>query len=420
MKPTLDTLLIVDDMLDNVEVLHDFLKGKGFRILVACSGEDAIETAEYALPNLILLDVMMPDIDGFTVCQRLKLQPSTQEIPIIFMTALADTVDKVKGFSLGAADYITKPFQIEEVLARVNAHLSLHRLRQQLEERNHHLQQTQNELTTRNQQLQREIEIRKKTEASLQQANNTLAERTSELEQRNLELDAFAHTVAHDLKNPLNAIIGATDLLMQDSGELTQARPDKINKLQWINMAGRQAISIIDALLLLAGVSRYSKLQVETLNMADIVEEVIQQRLATELQERQGQIRLPTEWPPVSGYRPWIVEVWVNYLSNGLKYGGQPPLLELGATVEPNDKVRYWVRDNGQGLTTEEQAQLFTPFKRLHQQRGEGHGLGLSIVRQIIEKLGGEVGVNSKEGEGSVFYFTLFSPYGKTKSSQTI
>ncbi|OQW93672.1 MAG: hybrid sensor histidine kinase/response regulator, partial [Beggiatoa sp. IS2] len=91
MKPTLDTLLIVDDMLDNVEVLHDFLKGKGFRILVACSGEDAIETAEYALPNLILLDVMMPDIDGFTVCQHLKSQTITQEIPIIFMTALADT-----------------------------------------------------------------------------------------------------------------------------------------------------------------------------------------------------------------------------------------------------------------------------------------------------------------------------------------
>jgi signal transduction histidine kinase len=410
MKPNLDTLLIVDDMLDNVEVLHDFLKGKGFRILVACSGEDAIETAEYALPNLILLDVMMPDIDGFTVCQRLKSQTITREIPIIFMTALADTVDKVKGFSLGAADYITKPFQIEEVLARVNAHLSLHKLQRQLEERNQHLQQAQTELASRNHQLQQEIEIRKEAESLLQRTNHTLGERTNELEQRNLELDAFAHTVAHDLKNPLNAIMGSAELLMQDLTKISPVHSEQLKKLHWINTAGRQAINIIDALLLLAGVSRYPKLQTETLEMSSIVDEVIQQRLLGELQERQGQIQLPDSWPLVLGYRPWIVEVWMNYLSNGLKYGGQPPHLEIGATVEENHRVRYWVRDNGQGLTVEEQAQLFAPFKRLHQQRAEGHGLGLSIVRQIIEKLGGEVGVKSSRNEGSVFYFTLPAP----------
>ncbi len=410
MKPNLDTLLIVDDMLDNVEVLHDFLKGKGFRILVACSGEDAIETAEYALPNLILLDVMMPDIDGFTVCQRLKSQTITREIPIIFMTALADTVDKVKGFSLGAADYITKPFQIEEVLARVNAHLSIHKLQRQLEERNQHLQQTQNELAARNHQLQQEIEIRKEAESLLQRTNHTLGERTNELEQRNLELDAFAHTVAHDLKNPLNAIMGSAELLMQDLTKISPVHPEQLKKLHWINTAGRQAINIIDALLLLAGVSRYPKLQTETLEMSSIVDEVIQQRLLGELQERQGQIQLPDSWPLVLGYRPWIIEVWVNYLSNALKYGGQPPHLEIGATMEENHRVRYWVRDNGQGLTAEEQAQLFAPFKRLHQQRAEGHGLGLSIVRQIIEKLGGEVGVKSKRNEGSIFYFTLPAP----------
>jgi len=128
------TLLIVDDITANISVLSNFLQESGFRVLITQNGKRAIQKAEYAHPDLILLDVMMPVMDGFEACQILKSQESTQDIPIIFMTALADTVDKVKGFELGAADYITKPFQHEEVLARVNAHIRLRRLQQQLEE----------------------------------------------------------------------------------------------------------------------------------------------------------------------------------------------------------------------------------------------------------------------------------------------
>ncbi len=107
------------------------------------------------------------------------------------------------------------------------------------------------------------------------------------------------------------------------------------------------------------------------------------------------------------GYAPWIEEVWANYLSNGLKYGGQPPLLEIGADRQDDGNIRFWVRDNGPGLTEEAIARLFTPFTRLHKDRAEGHGLGLSIVQQIVEKLGGEVGVENAESQGSLFYFTL-------------
>lgn len=151
-----DVLLIVDDMPANISVLSDFLEEKGFEILIAQNGKRAIKKAEYAHPDLILLDVMMPEMDGFEACQILKSQDSTKDIPIIFMTALTDTVDKVKGFELGAADYITKPIQQDEVLARINAHLNLYKLQRQLKTRTEQLAEANQEISTFNEQLKSE------------------------------------------------------------------------------------------------------------------------------------------------------------------------------------------------------------------------------------------------------------------------
>jgi signal transduction histidine kinase len=130
-------------------------------------------------------------------------------------------------------------------------------------------------------------------------------------------------------------------------------------------------------------------------------------RLAHLVGEYQPHIVWPDTWPAALGYGPWVEEVWTNYISNAIKYGGQPPRVELGATVQTDDMVRFWVRDNGPGLTPQEQARLFTLFTRLDQVRAKGHGLGLSIVRRIVEKLGGQVSVESQVGSGSVFSFTL-------------
>ncbi len=124
-QPNQDTVLIVDDIPANISALSNFLRSIGFKVLIAKNGKSAIQRAEYAHPDLILMDVIMPEMNGFDACHILKSQETTKEIPIIFMTALTDTVDKVKGFELGAADYITKPIQPEEVLARVNVHLAL-------------------------------------------------------------------------------------------------------------------------------------------------------------------------------------------------------------------------------------------------------------------------------------------------------
>jgi signal transduction histidine kinase len=125
------------------------------------------------------------------------------------------------------------------------------------------------------------------------------------------------------------------------------------------------------------------------------------------IDEHQAEIILPESWPQAVGYSPWIEEVWANYLSNGIKYGGEPPRLELGATKQADGFVRFWVHDQGPGISVEDQTRLFTPFTQLEQVRATGHGLGLSIVRRIVEKLGGEVGMESEVGKGSTFHFTL-------------
>lgn len=232
-----------------------------------------------------------------------------------------------------------------------------------------------------------------------------LRRQTAELQARNEDLNAFAHTVAHDLKTPLGVIIGYADVLLEDCADILESREDARYYLQAIARNGRKMTSIIGELLLMAEIRR-TEVKVEPLDMAVVIDEV-QQRLAYMIEESQAQLILPSSWPRAKGHGPWVEEVWVNYISNGIKYGGQPPRLELGATEQEGGFVRFWVRDNGQGISPEDQTRLFTPFTQLEQVRATGHGLGLSIVKRIVEKLGGQVGVESEIGKGSVFSFTL-------------
>ncbi|MBZ0304490.1 MAG: response regulator, partial [Anaerolineae bacterium] len=170
-------ILIVDDIPTNLEVLMEFLESSGYRVRVATDGESALEQIDYAAPDIILLDVMMPGIDGFETCQRLKENPVTRDIPVIFMTALSDTVDKVRGFELGAADYVTKPLHKEEVVARVNAHLMLYRQKQEIER--------------------------------LRQQDRVYYEKLSQIK------DDILSTASHDLKNPLAGFMASIYLLGQ-------------------------------------------------------------------------------------------------------------------------------------------------------------------------------------------------------------
>ncbi|MFN3761950.1 MAG: histidine kinase N-terminal 7TM domain-containing protein [Anaerolineae bacterium] len=244
---------------------------------------------------------------------------------------------------------------------------------------------------------QREIVRRKQAEEQLRQY-------ALQLEARNEELDAFAHTVAHDLRGLVSLIIGYAEML---EWGLQAFSPQALREhLQSIARNGHKMANILEALLLLATV-RSQEVEVQPLDMVPIVADALS-RLRDLVQQSGAEIILPEAWPAALGYAPWVEEVWFNYIGNALKYGGQPPRVELGADF-PTDSpgmVRFWVRDNGPGLTPEEQSRLFTPFTRLSS-KGKGHGLGLSIVKRIVEKLGGEVSVESEPGRGSRFAFTL-------------
>ena len=235
-----------------------------------------------------------------------------------------------------------------------------------------------------------------------------LQERTTELAARNEELDAFAHTVAHDLKSPLGIIMGYSSVL-----ERVLTQPDRGGMpnseltlyLGRIAQTARKMNNIIEELLLLSAL-RQPEVFIGPVDSAEVVA-AAQQRLALMIDEAEATITAADDWPLAYGYAPWLEEVWVNCLSNAIKYGGSPPCVELGAAAQTDGTVRFWIRDNGPGIPPEVQARLFTPHTRFHETRATGHGLGLSIVRRIVERLGGRVGVESQPGQGSVFSFTL-------------
>jgi signal transduction histidine kinase len=354
MKFTQDTILVVDDNPTNLSVLFDTLERAGYRVLINARGASALDIAAQVLPDLILLDVMMPGIDGYETCRRLKENPVTRGIPVIFMTALSDVVDEVRGLQTGAVDYISKPIHVERVLARVEIHLTIRK-------------------------LQRQLEL------------------------KNAELDSFSHTVAHDLKNPLGNLVSYSRYL----GNLLRAKEwDNLEELvEGIEHSAKKAVFIVDELLLLASV-RKENIQTVPVKMSIVIEQALK-RTELMVAEYQAEVTVPDQWPTVLGYHSWLEEVWVNYISNGIKYGGRPPLLKLGATNDVNGMVCFWIKDNGPGLDEAAQAKLFAEFARLDQLRAQGHGLGLSIVQRIVNKLGGTVGVDSRPGQGSRFYFTL-------------
>jgi two-component system sensor histidine kinase/response regulator len=244
-----------------------------------------------------------------------------------------------------------------------------------------------------------------------------LQQRIADLEARNEELEAFSHTVAHAFQGPLSLIIGFSAIMEENSA--TMSKEELRDFLTMIARSGRKLSDLVDELLLLAG-SRQRTVPAEPLDMASIVSQA-RQRLAPMVEDYGAELAMPESWPEVLGYAPWIEEVWVNYLSNAIKYGGRPPRVEAGFDTGTNRQigrpasqgpagdscVRFWVRDNGPGIPPGDQGRLFTTFTRLGTIPAAGHGLGLAIVRRIVEKLGGQVGIESNGNGGSLFSFTL-------------
>ena len=357
------SILVVDDKPANLRLLSQLLSEHSYNVRPVLSGAQAIAAAQALPPDLILLDIKMPEMDGYEVSRRLKGDPRTSLVPILFISALHETEDKVKAFEAGGVDYITKPFHADEVLARVRTQLMLQQLRRDLE--------------------------------------TELAERDNLIR----DLQAYAHSVAHDLRSPLAGALGFAQLL--DDPSFPLENEERQEYVRVVVESLEKANSIIDELLLLAEV-RKSEISIEPLDMTLIVAQSLH-RISILVAESGALITHPESWPSTVGYPAWIEEVWVNYITNAIKYGGRPPVIELGASHSDNGEVRFWVQDNGNGLSVEQQAMLFVPLTRLEMTRATGYGLGLSIVQRIVHKLNGRVGIESRgiSGEGSRFYFTL-------------
>ena len=365
-------ILYMEDEAGLARLFQRRMELAGYEVDIARDGQEGLDLFDPALHDVVVVDYKMPFYNGLEVLGMLAKQGPLP--PTVMLTGSGDEQTAVIAMRLGVGDYIVKDVRrgylqlLPVVISQV-----IHR--QQIAE-----------------------DKRRAEEALLQHARA--------LEARNEELDAFAHTVAHDLQNPLSLIIGYASTLREGCGTMDDKDVELCSNS--IVTASQKMSNIIEELLLLAGV-RQKNVELEPIvDMADLVAQS-QERLTTLIDTSQAEIVVADKWPVALGYGPWIEEVWTNYISNAIKYGGDPPRVEVGATPHDNGQVQFWVRDNGVGLTPEEQARLFTPFTRLSEVKVKGHGLGLSIVRRIIEKLGGEVGVESDGvvGEGSTFSFTL-------------
>jgi signal transduction histidine kinase len=366
-------LVVEDDYLVS-EMVIGLLKEAGYSVIgEATSGREALEMAQALRPDMILMDIRLPDLDGIETTQMISESCPT---PVVVLTAY-ETPDLVERASLaGVGAYLVKPPNVSEIERAITVAMA-----------------------------------RFDDLAELRRLN-------TELKEHNAELDAFAHTVAHDLKSQLAPLIGYAELLEMEYA--AALGPNGLQAAYKIVEMGHKMNNIVEALLLLAEV-RATEVPSDPLNMARLVA-AAWERLYFLVRKCQAEVILPESWPTALGYEPWVEEVWVNYLSNALKYGGRPhqgiaPHLEVNADVETEDTpadastglkmVRFWVKDNGPGISPSDQNQLFTPFTQIRHTRGQGHGLGLSIVQRIIEKLGGQVGVESEVGQGSTFWFTL-------------
>ncbi len=367
-------VLLIEDNAGDARLIRELLThaaGPSCRLEWHSRLEAGLERLAQGGIDAVLLDLSLPDSRGPETADRVMAQ--SPGIPIVVLTGLDDETTAVDTVHHGAQDYWTK--------GKVDGNLLARSLRYAIE--------------------------RKRIDEALRQ-------RTLELQVRNEELDAYAHTVAHDLRNPLSLIRGFAEFLSVD-GATAAEQEQCITTI--LRMAGKMS-SIIDELLLLSEV-RKAEVAIAPLDMPQIVAEA-RECLLPMIQTYQSEIVIASDsecgqeasmsaWPAALGHGPWVEEVWTNYLSNAIKYGGRPPRVELGAAAQADGMVRFWVRDNGPGIAREDQRQLFAPFLMLDKTRASGHGLGLSIVRHIVEKLGGQVGVESDGvlGRGSVFFFTL-------------
>ena len=356
-------ILVVDDTTENLQLLGEMLKLWGYKARPVPSGALALQAAKSQRPDIILLDIHMPEMDGYEVCKRLKADDALKEIPVLFISALNETADKVKAFECGGADYITKPFQADEIHARLKAHLELYQQRRWLKESYEKL---------------RELE-------SLR--------------------DSLVHMVIHDMNSPITVILGALELLSSTTGSsLDEA------KREMLEMAFTNTRILEDMVSQLLAVSRLEAgemhLDKVSCDLAQIIQTVVQPFALT-----RADFMFKVEAEPginVLCDQNIVQRIIRNLVGNALKFisvNGEVKIVLSKCERE----ARVSVIDNGPGIPREFHQRIFEKFGQVESKRNKqfGTGLGLAFCRLAVEAHGGRIGVESEVGHGSTFWFTL-------------
>ncbi|MBT9312821.1 hybrid sensor histidine kinase/response regulator [Leptothoe kymatousa] len=451
LQPITGHILIVDDVPENVQLLSRTLSEQGHKVRGVLSGEMALRASK-ALPDLILLDIMMPDMDGYEVCRKLKASPLTANIPVIFLSALDAVADKVKAFDVGGVDYITKPFQLKEVHARVNHQLKLQQLQQQL------MAQAET-LNQKNVRLQQEIRDREQIEAALRVSEveernkkHQLSQTLEQLQQAQAQLvqqekmsglGQLVAGVAHEINNPVTFIYGnlqcaenyAQDLLKAlqiyqramptlptelqtevESLELEFIQEDFPKLLQSINVGSERIREIVQSLRIF---SRHSEAEIKAVDIHEGIDStltILKSRLRA--QADQAAVTVLKDYgdlPTVECYPGRLNQVLMNILTNGIDaleilrraeetaYSHRQPTIRIQTKSLPGDRIGIYISDNGPGIPKEVQSRLFDPFFTT-KDIGKGTGLGLSISYKIIvDHHQGELRCLSVPGKGAMF-----------------
>lgn len=368
-EPSKSTVLVVDDNPTNLQVLLESLRQTGFKILVARSGESAIQQAEYGKPDVILLDVMMPGMDGFETCRRLKTREALKDVPVIFMTALTETSDKIKGFQAGGVDYITKPLHHEEVLARVATHLTMRRMQQQLQEQ--HL---------------------------------LLQEKHAQLQAINASKDKFFSIISHDLRSPLSAVLTGLRMLTDSKNDLSGDEQQEI--IHDARDTTERLYALLENLLAWARIQRgVMELTPRPLDMRPLLEQNARLFAANAAQKRIAIRQTVTEPILIYADRAMVDAVIRNLLSNALKFTEAQGTITISAS-QRDAAVEVAIADTGVGMSAETLAKLFRLDVRYDQPgtAGEkGTGLGLNVCKEFVEKNNGTISVESVPGTGTMF-----------------
>jgi len=412
-------ILIAEDSPTQAEQLKSQLEKRDFRVVLARNGRLALETMKKHKPTMVITDINMPEMDGYELCSRIRADQELADVPVILLTSLSDAEDVFRGLECGADNFITKPCDIDNLLARVhyllsNVHLrSLESVQISMEI---HLAGQKHVITSSRAQILNlllstyEAAIQKNRE--LASARDDLAKLNSQLTSANKELESFSYSVSHDLRTPLRHILAYANMVLQRSAP--NLDETSLSDLNVVSQSAKRMGELIDDLLAFSRNSR-TELRTRPISLDEVVDKS-RRDLEKETEGREIVWKIAA-LGNVQGDPSMLRQVMVNLIGNAVKFTRQraPAEIEIGYQPGSGQEVVFFVRDNGVGFDMAYAKKLFGVFQRLHRQEDfEGTGIGLANVQRIVHRHGGRIWAEAAVDKGAAFYFSLLRPSEKT------